>query len=100
MTVTFDERPFDNANIKRQVFGKITLAAYVTGGLSLVGADLKNLGEIEKILFEPATNGTVIRLLTYDYTNEKVKAFDMAGDEIANGTDLSAYTAHFVAFGR
>lgn len=100
-TITLDEHPFDNASTHRHVFGTYTLpASYATGGEALTGGDLKNLRHIEKILFEPATDGTDLRFLRYDYTNQKVKVFDEAGAEIGNGTDLSAYAAGFVAFGR
>ena len=78
-----------------------TLGAYATGGEALEGKDLKNLGEIEKIIFEPASNGTpIIKHLKYDYVNKKVLVFDVAGTQTADATDLSAYSAGFVAFGK
>lgn len=102
VTVTMDARAYDNLSTHRAVFGTITFdASYPTGGEALVGADLKNLGEIEKILFEPASNGTpVIKHLKYDYVNKKVLVFDENGAQTAAATDLSAYSAGFVAFGK
>jgi hypothetical protein len=103
LTITLDARPFDNISTHRVVFGTITFdSSYPTGGEALTGSDLKNLGsEIEKILFEPASNTTpIIKHLKYDYVNRKVLAFDVAGTQTADATDLSAYSAGFVAFGK
>ncbi len=102
LTVTLDSRPFDNISTHRVVFGTLTFdSAYVTGGEALTPGDLKNLGEIEKILFEPPSNSTpACRIAKYDYVNQKVLAFDMAGAEIANGVDLSGFSCGFVAFGK
>jgi hypothetical protein len=102
VTVTADSRAYDNLSTHRVVFGTITFDnAYPTGGEALVGADLKTLGEIEKILFEPASNGTpIIKHLKYDYVNKKVLVFDVAGTQTADAADLSAYSAGFVAFGK
>lgn len=103
LTITLDSRAFDNISTHRVVFGTLSaLGTYATGGISLTGDDLKNLGaEIEKILFEPASDATPdILHLKYDYTNQKVQVFDPAGTETADATDLSGYSAGFVAFGR
>src|SRR5688572_28466915 len=102
MTVTMDARAYDNLSTHRAVFGTITFdASYPTGGEALSAADLKNLGEIEKIIFEPASNGTpVIKHLKYDYVNQKVLVYDVAGTQTADATDLSAYSAGFIAFGK
>ena len=101
VTVTLDSRPFDNINTHRVVFGAVSLGVYATGGISCTGADLKNLGEIERILFDPASNGTpIIKHLKYDAVNKKILAFDVAGTQTADATDLSAYSAGFVAFGK
>ncbi len=92
-------RAEDGSSTKRRTEGIYTgPASYATGGESISAAALK-LGQVHVVLFEAASNGTVIILLRYDYTNSKVKAFDMAGAEIANATDLSTYTARFEAIG-
>jgi hypothetical protein len=92
-------RAEDGSSTKRRTEGIYTgPASYATGGESILAGALK-LGQVHLVLFEPASNGTVIILLKYDYTNSKVKAFDMAGAEIANATDLSTYTARFEAIG-
>lgn len=73
---------------------------YATGGDPVnVGDDLK-LSEVFLFLVEPPSNGTVIRLVKYDYATNKLKWFDLAGNEIANGTDLSTYTARFLCTGK
>lgn len=102
ITTTLASRPFDIASTHRHVYGTVTLdSSYPTGGLSFTAGDTKNLGEIELIQFEPATNATPICIiLKYDYTNFKILAFDMAGVQISNATDLSAYSAKFVAYGK
>ena len=93
--------PFNLAwsgNYNRRVGQYTGPASYATGGDTLPPEQL-GLGNLDALLFTVATNGTVVILLAYNYTTEMVKAFDMAGAEIANGTDLSAYTARFEAIG-
>lgn len=72
--------------------------SYATGGDSLTAADL-GLGRIHMFNADLATNGTVVLLLRYDYTNSKVKWFDLAGNETANGTNVSAYSARVEVIG-
>lgn len=92
-------RAEDATSTKRRTLGIYTgPASYPTGGEAISPAQLK-LGQLHKISFGAATNGSVVILLAYDYTNSKVKAFDMAGAEIANATDLSLYTTRFEATG-
>lgn len=89
----------DASNTRLRKFGTYTgPASYATGGDSCTPGDL-GLGKVDLVIFDPATNGSVIILLRYDYTNSRVKAFDMAGAEIAATTDLSTYTARFEAIG-
>jgi hypothetical protein len=46
LTITMDARPYDVLSTHRAVFGTNTIVAYATGGVSLTGADRKNIGEI------------------------------------------------------
>lgn len=90
----------DASNTRLRRIGKYTgPASYATGGDALTPAALA-LGQIHFAGFEVASNGTDLRLVLYDYTNQKVKWFDLAGSEIANGTNLSAYSARFEIIGR
>jgi hypothetical protein len=90
----------DSSNARIRKIGQYTgPAAYVTGGDPLAPGDL-GMGRIEILNFEPATNGTVILLVRYDYVNQKVKFFDLAGNESANALALGAYTARFEAVGK
>ena len=99
-TITRGNDFFDKSDAKSRRQGLYTgPSSYVTGGDSLPPEQLA-LGRIDKIGFDVASNGTDLRLVGYDYTNEKVKWFDLAGAEIANGTNLSAYSARFEVIGK
>lgn len=102
LTVTLAARPFDVASTHKIVFGTITFdTSYTTGGMSFTPGDTKNLGEIEQVVFSPATNASpVCILLKFDPVALKVLAFDMAGAQVSNATDLSAYSATFIAWGK
>lgn len=99
---TIDKTTFtsaDASNAKLRRLGIYTgPASYATGGDACTPADL-GLGKIHVFQIEPPSNGSVVVVARYDYTNEKVKWFDMAGAEIAAATDLSAYSARFEAIG-
>ncbi len=88
----------DGSSTKRRQEGIYTAPVYVSGGDPLAPAELK-LGQLHFFNIEPLTNGSVIVLARYDYTNLKLKIFDMAGAEIANATDLTAYSGRFEAIG-
>lgn len=82
-------------------------ASYPTGGEVLNYLNSFGLGRISNLLLQPFSNGTVIILARFtpgaspaQSTTGTLKFFDMAGVEIANGTDLSTYTAQFEAIGR
>ena len=74
-------------------------ASYTTGGDPMVPGVL-GMGKVDLILFEPFTNGSVIILAGYEVVAATVKFYDMAGVEIANGTNLSTYNARFEAIGK
>lgn len=80
--------------------GKITgPASYVTGGDPVTLADL-GLSEVWYWAPMVLTNGTLVILAIYDVVNAKIKYFAMAGTQIANATDLSAYTTTFFVTGK
>jgi len=90
----------DASNARIRKIGNYTgPASYATGGDSFTAGDV-GMGRIEMLNFEVATNGTIIQIPRYDYANSKVKWFDLAGNEIANATVLSAYSARFEAIGK
>lgn len=74
-------------------------ASYATGGEAVTLADI-GLSEVWWWAPIIATNGTVILVAIYDATNAKLKWFDMAGAEVANATNLSAYTYTFFVTGK
>ena len=86
-----------NARI-RKIGRMVGPASYATGG-DACSPSLLGLGKVDVLLLQPFTNGTVIILAVYVVSTSLVKFFDMAGAEIANGTDLSAYSARFEAIG-
>ena len=94
-------RDRDVAGIRRRYIGLYTgPASYTTGGESFTAQDVA-LGVMERISFDPPVNATpALRVVDYDYTNSKVRWYDYAGAEIANGTDLSAFSCRFEAVGK
>lgn len=92
-------RAEDVRSTKRVISGVYTgPASYVAGGDPIAPGEVK-LGQIHFLDFDLATNGTIVLLVVYDYTNLKAKWFDMAGVEVAGATALNAYTARFEAVG-
>lgn len=92
-------RAEDIRSTKRVISGVYTgPASYVTGGDSFTPGEVK-LGQLHFLAIEHPTNGTLVLLARYDYTNQKVQWFDVAGTEVANATNLSAYSARFEAVG-
>lgn len=94
-TTTIPDR-HERTGAKIRKFYRVTgPTSYATGGESLnVG-----LSRPELVLADHATNGTDLRIVQWDYANGKLKWFDLAGAEIANGTDLSTYAARVEVIG-
>lgn len=91
--------PHDRSGSKMRKFRLSTgPVSYPTGGESLTPAEI-GLSAIDLLIPNLASNGTVILCVLYDYTNSKMKWFDLAGVEIANATDLSAYSFRLEAIG-
>lgn len=85
----------DRSGAKMRKLFQITGPVYATGGEAL---DF-GLGTVEVVLCDHATNGTDLRIVNWDYTNSKLKWFDLAGAEIANATDLSTYSCRVEVIG-
>jgi hypothetical protein len=70
-------------------------SSYATGGETL---DF-GLGTVEVVLADQPSNGTDLRLVRWDYTNNKLKWFDLAGAEVAAAQDLSTYSVRLEVIG-
>lgn len=89
----------DSSNARIRKIGQFTgPSSYTTGGDPLTAATL-GLGRVEYLSCELFDNGTVVIVGVYQVTAATMKFYDMAGAQIANGTDLSAYNARFEAIG-
>lgn len=94
-------RPRDIAGIRRRTIGQITgPASYVTGGDALVAGEV-GMGVLEFVIFELATDGTNWYGIMYDHSAETaVWVVLSSGNQVANGVDLSGFSARFEAVGR
>lgn len=93
-------RPFDIAGTRRRTIGQISgPASYVTGGDSFLAGEVQ-IGTLEHVIFEVATDGTNFRLLLYDHDNETVVwVVPDTGAQVAADVDLSSFNARFEAVG-
>lgn len=89
-----------SASYMRRVFRWDGPASYVTGGEAVNTTNVFGLGTINLVLCESAYNGSVILIPRYNFTEKKMQWFDLAGAEVANATNLSAYTFRGEAFGK
>ena len=88
------------ATTERRVFKYTGPTSYATGGDSLVPEELA-LSKISAICNKTIGNGTSVRIGWYDFTAKKILWFvPNTGAEVANGTDLSGYTARMEVIGR
>lgn len=91
---------FDKSHARERRIGQLTgPTSYATGGEDLTPESIA-LMRIDILLFDHASNGTDLRIAQYDYTNKKVKWFDLAGAEISAATNLSTYSCRFEAVGK
>lgn len=94
-------RSKDDAGIRRRILGQYTGIIYTTGGDTAFTAAALGLGVLELLSIEAMVNATPVCIIAkYNYTTNALVCFDMAGAEIGNGTDLTAYTARFEALGK
>lgn len=81
------------ATYERRVFRWTGPASYVTGGEAVNTLTTFGLGSVPVVHTNPARadGGTALRWARWDRTNKKMQWFDAAGNEIANGVDLSTF---------
>ena len=74
-------------------------ASYVAGGDPLAPSDV-GWNSFDQVILGLAHNGSAVRLLVYDRTNETVLWYvPDTGSEVAGGQDLSGYTAQISLVG-
>lgn len=100
MAVTVSNLDFTVFGDKRVTLGSVTYSTYATGGESLTPSQI-GLGTIKTMLLtNPVSSVPAIRGATYNPSTSKLLAYTTSdGAEVANGTDLSAYTVNFEAIG-
>lgn len=98
-TLDFSQyRAEDGSNTKRRIQVRYTgPSSYVAGGDSFVPADVK-LGQIHVVDGFLAWNGSAVRLVTWDPTNQKMVWYVPNTGAEASG-DLSAYKADIEVIG-
>ena len=92
----------DSSNARIRKIGQYTgPAAYVTGGDPFTAANL-GMGTVELLLFELAVNGAgTVRGIQYNASPGLARWIVLdTGAEVANGTDLSGFSARFEAIGK
>lgn len=88
-----------SADRQRKTFKFTGPASYVTGGDPVLGSET-GISVVHVWLGNVVSNGTVILLTFYDAAAKKLKYFDLAGAEVANGTNLSTYSGYAEVIGR
>jgi hypothetical protein len=102
ISLTTISEPYATLGYHRVTMGRYTgPASYVTNGDSFLPAEV-GLGVIDFIDFENAIDATPAnRLLTYNVsTNLVTWVIPSTNAEVANGVDLSTFSARFIAYGR
>ena len=100
MTLDLTIAPADlSSTCRRQVATLTGPNPYATGGDALTPNDVR-MGKLFAILGGVMTNGTAALLVWYNVSTAKLMWFDMAGAEVANGTDLSGYTGRVEFIGQ
>lgn len=98
---TVSNLDFSVAGDKRRTTGTVTFSSsYTTGGESVTPSQV-GLGTILRFDVDFASSSTpAIRAGNYDVTNSKLLAFTTSdGLQVANGTNLSTFSAKFEAVG-
>lgn len=81
-----------SAAFLRRVFRWAGPASYPTGGEVINVGNTFGIGTVAVVLGGVASNGTDLRIARWNPSTNKMQWYDLAGAEIANGTNLSAYS--------
>src|SRR3989442_769867 len=99
LDITTIQDRHDHSGSKARKLIRITgPVSYVQGG-EVLAPQAFGLSRIYVFNPDSATNGVDLRIIAYDYANGRVKWFDLAGAEIAGGTNLSTYAARAEVIG-
>lgn len=99
LTITAIKQARDVMSTHKVLFFDYTgPSAYVAGGDSFVPNDV-GLGNIDFIDVAQAWNGSAVRLITYDKTNQKLVWYVPNTGAEASG-DLSAYSVRIMVVGQ
>lgn len=101
MAVTLSGLDFSVAGDKRRTIGTVTFdSSYPTGG-EVITPQQVGLGTILDMDIEnPVSPTPTTRMCTFDHTNLKFMLFTSSdGNQVANGTDVSTFSAKFEAVG-
>jgi hypothetical protein len=74
-------------------------ASYTTGG-EVVEASSFGLSKVVALLITTARSATGLAFPVYDYATGRLLWYDIAGAQIANGVNLSAYQAGIEVIGQ
>lgn len=101
MAVTISGLDFSVAGDKRRTLGTVTFDnSYPTGGEAITPQQVGLADILFMDVENPVSSTPTTRMCTYDLTNEKFMVFTSSdGNQVANGTDLSAFSARFEAVG-
>lgn len=87
------------ASFLRRVFRWTGPASYPTGGEVINNTNTFGFGTVNAMLGGIASDGTDLRIARWNPATAKMQWYDLAGNEIANGTDLSTYSFFGEALG-
>jgi hypothetical protein len=101
MAVTLSNQDFSVIGDKRVTRGQITFDnSYPTGGEVITTQQVGLANILNMIIENPVSSTPTTRMCTFDNTNLKFMLFTSSdGLQIANGTDVSAFSARFEAVG-
>lgn len=76
-------------------------ASYATGGDPVAATTDLGMGEVFAVTGSLIGSGSAVRLVFFDYTNQKLQMFvPNTGAEVANAVDLSGFSGVLTFYGK